>query len=682
MCVIVYKDYITFADEEISSFIVGDKKDCKDLDDIKKTFELKNPIMLCKEIKDFSVFKTDNILIFDLCISKLVDDLPLIKLLPLMDNLSIAKHAIRNKLRTFIDSIEKNKHSWIQLASKKEFSLYKLVKRKWPISHNKSNEGWKKDAKDIGLIDRIYPGIQETKLKRKKNRDKYFGEIKQTTNYGKFKYFNTPKNKLYEDIFLNISDDKMAMEYLLACMISKKYFHHILTPRVFSKLNNILAENPRLDKIVKYAMKYMFYMLLKIERLNGKNTDKDSPCIMEEDIFRELPIFQGELDTQPYFTEIYNDKRYGNSREELLMYPDGKRSFVDHNTFLSRLDIVSDGLLTKVDLGKHDAFLTGSSLVPCIAINPLEKNYDTFQDYINYYYPNYALCEEKDDGIVNFIKNKAEYTNITKKQCLENLPDIIDEEDDRKLTAMHDDLIRKQSKLSDMDIAVRADNHLEYQKKVFALVSDIKKSLPKEKADKLYLQKYKLKYGYKWILKGAKRHMEFFRINLEAQQLLHSFHVNVVKFWWDGKIIRGRVSGICAVLTGVNQWYKIIFNNKNPIDIIMKYMQRGYTTLLNREEIKFLKLYIGKNEKYANIKDTIFIGKAHRTHILYTGNDGIRHGLPVIDLDIEHFNSPLHWGNNYFNIKRIGLNTIFSMNGKIIIPKNMCLRAAIDDLMD
>lgn len=682
MCVIVYKDYITFANEEIGDFIVGDKKDCKDLKDIEKTFELKNPIMLYKEkIKVFSVFKTDNILIFDLCISKLVDDLPLIKLLPLMNKLSISKYAIRNKFRIFIDSIEKNTYSWTQLASNKEYSLFKLVKRKWPINH-KSNKGWQKDAKDIGLIDRIYPGIQETTLKRKKDRDKYFGEIEQTTNYGKFKYDNTPRDKLYEDFFI-LSDDNMGIEYLLACMISKKYFHHILTTKVFSKLNNILAKNPRLGKIVKYAMKYMFCMLLKIERINGKNIDKDSPCIIEEDVFRELPTFQEEeLETLPYFTEIYSDKRYGHLREVLLMYVPGKRGFVDRKTFFFRLDIVSDGLLTKVDLGKHDAFLTGSSLVPCIAINPLEKNYDTFQDYINHLYPNYALCEGDDDEIVNFIKNKTDYANITNKQCLENLPDIIDDEDDKKLTAMYDDLIRKQSKLSDIDIAIRANNHLEYQKKVFAIVSDIKELLPKEKADKLYLQKYKLKYGYKWILKGAKRHIEFFRIILEAQQLLHSFHVNVVKFWWDGKIIRGLTSAICAVLTGVNQWYKIMFNNKNPIDIIMKNMQRGYTTLLNQEEIKFLKLYIDKNEKYANIKDTIFIGKAHKTHILFTGNDGIRHGLPKIDLDIEHFNSPLHWGNNYFNIKRIGLNTIFSMNGKIIIPKTMYLRAAIDDLMD
>ena len=680
MSIVIYDRYITSADKQISSLIPDkDKQKCED---IKKTFGLKPWIILSNDINYKEVFTTDNILIFDICISKHINNLPLIKLLPLMNNLSISKHAIRNKLILFIESIGKNIFVWIQLASKKEFSFYKLHKRKWPVSH-KSNKDWQQEAKNIGLVERIYPGLIQRNLERKQNKDKYFGEIKHLTNYSLFTYFNKSRDNLYENLFLNMGDDKLSMEFLLRCMISKKYFHHVLTPSIFSKLNIILVKNPRLEKIVKYSMKYMFYMLLKIERINGKNIDKDSPCIIREELFRNLPVFGGELDTSPYFAEIYNDKRYGNSREELLMYLDGKRHFTDRKTFLYRLDILSDGLLTRVNLEKHNAFLTGSSLVPCIATNPLEKLFDSFEEYLHYYYPNYAFCEENDKQIVKFIKNKPEYAIITKKQCLENLPDIVDEEDDKKLTAMHRELIKKQSKLSDMDIAIRAENHLEYQNKVFAIVNDIKKSLPVEKANTLYLQKYKLKYGYKWILKGAKRHIEFFRINIEPQQLLHSFHVNVVRFWWDGKILRGLTSGVCAVLTGVNQWYKWIFNNKNPIDIIMKYIQRGYTTLLNREEIKYLKLYIARNEKYANIKNTLFIGKAHRTHILYTGNNGIRHGLPEIKLDVEdHFNSPLHWGNNYFNIKRIGFNTIFSMNGKIIIPKPMYIKAAIDDLID
>lgn len=686
--IIVYKNYITRSPKELSGLMLGDIKeledirDIKDLEDLKKTFELKNPIVLCNNIKDFSALKTDNSLIFDLCISKLIDELPLIKLLPLMDKLSISKHAIKNKLRQFIDLIGKNIYIWNQLASKKEFSLYSFRKRSWPVSH-KSNKEWQDDAKNIGLVERIYPGIHQIELKRKINKDKYIGEIKQTTNYGLFRYYKISKDTLYEDLFINIPDEKMAVEYVLRCMISKKYFHHILTKKVFSKLNNILTNNLRLNKIVKYSMKYMFYMLLKIERMNGKNIDKDSPCVIDEDVFREFPIFEGELDASPYFAEIYNDKRYGNLREHLIMYLGGKRKFTDRKTFLSRLDIVSDGLLTNIDLEKHNAFVTGSSLVPCLVTNPLEKNFDRFEDYIDYYYPNYYNnCEKQDKEIIDFILDKPEYSILTKKECLTKLPDIIDEEDDKELTEMYENLIKTQSRVSDMDIAVRAKTHLEYQKKVFDIFDEIIKSLPAEKANKLYLQKYKLKYGYKWILKGGKRHIEFFRINIEPQKLLYSFHVNIVRFWWDGKKLRGLASGICAALTGVNQWYKWIFNNKNPIDIIMKYMQRGYTTLINIEEIKFLKLYINRSDNYNNVKDSIIFGKAHRSHILYTGNNGIRYELEEIKVDIEdNFNSPLHWGNNYFNIKRIGFNAITTMNGKIIPPKPRDIKAAVDDLM-
>ena len=52
--------------------------------------------------------------------------------------------------------------------------------------------------------------------------------------------------------------------------------------------------------------------------MNGKKLSEDSPCILTEDVFRTLPVFDGELDSSPYFTEIYHESRHKNLREQLL----------------------------------------------------------------------------------------------------------------------------------------------------------------------------------------------------------------------------------------------------------------------------------------------------------------------------------------------------------------------------
>jgi len=80
----------------------------------------------------------------------------------------------------------------------------------------------------------------------------------------------------------------------------------------------------------------------------------------------------------------------------------------------------------------------------------------------------------------------------------------------------------------------------------------------------------------------------------------------------------------------------------------------------------------------------IIVGKAHRSHILFTGTSGIRHMLdcncpPDINVRI---NSPQYWGNHYTIIKRINFNIITNMRGKIIPPQPRSISDAIDDLMD
>jgi hypothetical protein len=80
----------------------------------------------------------------------------------------------------------------------------------------------------------------------------------------------------------------------------------------------------------------------------------------------ELTYFDCELEESPYYTEIFtNIKKNGYTRTIATMYLDGKRN-LHKNEFIERFkQILTGNMLNNIDLSKHNAFLTGSSLVPC-----------------------------------------------------------------------------------------------------------------------------------------------------------------------------------------------------------------------------------------------------------------------------------------------------------------------------
>jgi len=106
---------------------------------------------------------------------------------------------------------------------------------------------------------------------------------------------------------------------------------------------------------------------------------------------------------------------------------------------------------------------------------------------------------------------------------------------------------------------------------------------------------------YKLFCKSTK--IETFRIrDKEFFSTVARFHFPCVRAYYQGDNVYILPSCISAMMTGLNIEYKYFAGVRNPVDIINKYMQRGFGVLLNKFEINIWLEYNKNTENKTNIK--------------------------------------------------------------------------------
>jgi hypothetical protein len=727
-------------------------------------------------INENTIYKNITGLIhLDILIGYIAQDIDIVQLCSLINYaykyIHISKDTVIKYLRMHIENIGTDTYVWNQLENKTEYTFYQFKKRNWPVK-KQNNIDWQIIAQKIGLVEKIYPCEGKKNVKKPNNiigdaeqehkdldividindldddldddsddndtdllklltdKDKQVKreeKIRTLILESNYAAYGIPDIKEIEckigftkkdvvDVFnaaITMGQQELALLYACRLFVSRKYYHlAIKNVQFMSNIKMLMKKNLRIYRLLKYVMSYSFYMMLKEERLLGRKITKNNRAIMDEDEFRSLPVFDGELDESPYCTEIFHNKKYMNMREQLPMYLGGKREFTEKKEFTERLSIVTGKMLDGIDLSEHGAFLTGSSLLSCVVTNPLEENFKhcdkPFETYMENYYPSYSSIRVYREKFDESKKNMIALFNTNFKATHKQFCIHIDNEDEfvsyitkisndygsaidavrtggEELARTYSEFINMEKKIADLDVAVMATTMEEYTTNVLAIVAKIRTNLPAGPDHLVYLYKQEVKYGFKWVLKGpgAKRPIDFFKVWVPAHVLLHKFHLNNVRFWWDGKKVRSLCSGVCAALTGVNQWYRWFSNNKDPMSIVLKNTQRGYTTLLNTKEIEVLQIYIKEVDQYKYIGDTFVIGKIHRNHTIFGHIGGIRWQFPTIPPICEQYiNIPQYWSNPDYTLKRLGCSLETNSYGKIIAPKIYAFVSIICDLLD
>lgn len=715
----------------------------------------------------------------DICIGYISENLDIVQLCTLIrivpHHINICKDTVIKLLTSHIKNIGTDTYIWNQLACKTEYSYYQFKKRNWPVKKG-HNISWQIIAKKIGLVNKIYPGdaakVQNRLFDKDNNKDigdeekeldvgsdldedddedaadvnilaalndkakhvkraEKLRKLRTESNYATYGIpdikeisnkigFTKDNVVVIYDAAIELGQTQLAILYACRLFVSRKYFHLALKNAPFMKrIASSMEENPRMYTLIKYVMSYSFYMLHKEERLLGRKITSNNRSIMDEDEFRALPVFGGELEESPYCTEIFHDRTNdGYYREYVPMHLNGKREFTSRHEFIKRLTTISGNMLDNIDLSEHGAFLTGSSLVPCVVTNPLEENFkherDPFAVFLEHYYPSYdslviykdMFADAKESLIASFDIKYADNTSIDKSyQYIENCDEFVenvvnmskdinnnfDDDMQKKVDAVSiafSTLLQMEKGLADLDIAIVANTRQDYDEKVIKIFEKIKSNINKKGTGPkyhVYLYKQPLKFGFKWVLKGpgAKRPIDFFKINVPVHALLFRFHLNIVRFWWDGRKVRGLGSGICAALTGVNQWYRWFSNNKDPMSITLKNMARGYTLLLNFREFEVLKVYVTEVDKYKYIAGKLYIGKIHRHHTIFGHEGGIRYQFPDIPPICDQYNdASQYWSIPNYILKRVGCSLVTNAYGKIIPPKIYAFESIIHDLLD
>jgi hypothetical protein len=129
--------------------------------------------------------------------------------------------------------------------------------------------------------------------------------------------------------------------------------------------------------------------------------------------------------------------------------------------------------------------------------------------------------------------------------------------------------------------------------------------------------------------------IETFRIkDKEFFNTVARFHFPCVRAYYQGDNVHILPSCITAMMTGVNIEYKYFAGIRNPVDIINKYMQRGFSILLNKFE---LNLWLEYNKNPEN-----------KSTIKYDGSENNKKELTggkIISNKIYNIDNPVNYNN-------------------------------------
>ena len=131
----------------------------------------------------------------------------------------------------------------------------------------------------------------------------------------------------------------------------------------------------------------------------------------------------------------------------------------------------------------------------------------------------------------------------------------------------------------DIDIAWRGDVAEEFLSESIKLYEFIIRNFPNSticNVNKNFDEKYEIAVidnNGKLII-----NIDIYRIKDNIAACVQRFHMNCVRQWFDGHNVYMMSECIGTLMSGINDHYKYMANNTNPMDCVLKYANRGYTT--------------------------------------------------------------------------------------------------------
>jgi hypothetical protein len=307
-------------------------------------------------------------------------------------------------------------------------------------------------------------------------------------------------------------------------------------------------------------------------------------------------------------------------------------------------------------------------------LNETDKD---FMSYLEYLYPSYHSLSDAE--YMKTVLTQSEPVSINSNK-----------EDDEK---SEKEVKLKYNLLSDIDISITIDNYDTFEEIALIIGNQIQQNC-KHIGD-VWIQKVHTVSSFKYKIYGPGliRPIDLFRVPYGPCKMVKKFHCPIVRSWYDGandvvddtynhanrinkywddktkdydtdeytvdQVGEDNVidddtissndinasstdqfyigvnmidSSVFTTMSGINNNYKWFFNSKPCVEVILKYAQRGFTTICNKKEITALHEYMKNSPrwKYFIGNDIDMCGSVGKNHIFFNPchvNAGIRYKL-------------------------------------------------------
>lgn len=439
------------------------------------------------------------------------------------------------------------------------------------------------------------------------------------------KYIKNRQNKkdIITDVILSSNDEIFLITIFAIYLVSKKLCDLVINnEKVLVHMNNIIKKHIGLWRyLFGYAWACMYIEEFTIN-VKMKNDDR---FIFDINTASNLPIFPfgNDFNISPYLHIYSNYIIYGNNVKfyEINNLENFEKNFriftsgvfegmdwsnlaasgsvmpscvkkyesenefnkeINDKYFSSDIDIICISKSTQEFIDT-----VNNQVIPCVTKNVL----NLYNDNITVYYVLQICVFLTKEYVINNILSLNE---ILEKQYTAD--EIFNHLDNDNIKKYFYDTYRyhKNKKIKENDTCKEYNQLANYENMIIRVVNYSLQSKYKNQ-DYVYLEndlKIVESLKIKITSDSIKRNIEIFTVRDDCfLGCVSRFHLPCVRAYYDGKNVYMLPSFITSIMTNINMDYKYFAGLRNPIDIIEKYISRGFNIAINESELFDLQMY-------------------------------------------------------------------------------------------
>lgn len=606
----------------------------------------------------------------------------------------------QNFIDKYINNYVAPNNIWRNLTSKPDYNLCLFKKRTLPYFNVDSKDWVKANTTSFDYPTAIRPATNDIDMTENKDSD-FANEKKMAIKnnnfleWGVLKYANYPDLNPYVKLittWYKLSLTKQATRLFCKLMLNPNDCHIIKYPQLWELFKPEMEKSAPLTELIKYTYYYAMYILRHEETVMFSQVEMNSRVLFSLKEAASLPTFNScHMERDPYILQLTNKTRMS---QTIPFYIRGNRKINDEKTFTRRFNLATAGAFKGIDMEELSAAVTGSILVPCVHVSPLESGFDCmwdrsrkginvpyeymtdnpetkedilFLNYLEYYYPGYCSLTDEDykTQVLCYVEQQDEDEPITY--------DSDDDTDEKKHTAIVNNVVIQTkinnvvmkkanmnehkhvkkvayNQLADIDVSITTRSNKVFTERAISLYKQIKANC--EHRGDVYIKEIKtlsMSIKYKIFGSGLSRPIDVFRVPYSPEKMVKKFHMHNVKMFYNNKVTLFR-SCIASLISGVNESYKWFSCNKLPIDVILKYAQRGISVILNKKERDASSKYLLTDPRWGaalqkmQINTTDIYATVNKHHPFFKPDMykyGIRLGLRTFERECSLVHTPL-----------------------------------------